>query len=150
MTSNAAEEHIRAICAQEEELPDPELLLETFRPQLLKYFKPAFLGRTTVIPYYPLNDDNLMKICKINMGRIEKRVKEHYGAKFSYDDDVMLHIVARSQEVDTGARNIENILTRTMLPEMASECLSKMANEKDIEEIHVNVSDEGQFSYAIN
>ncbi len=150
MTSNAAEEHIRAICAQEEELPDPELLLETFRPQLLKYFKPAFLGRTTVIPYYPLNDDNLMKICKINMSRIEKRVKEHYGAKFSYDDDVMLHIVARSQEVDTGARNIENILTRTMLPEMASECLSKMANDEDIEEIHVNVSDEGQFSYAIN
>ena len=150
MTSNAAEEHIRAICAQEEDLPDPELLLETFRPQLLKYFKPAFLGRTTVIPYYPLNDDNLMKICKINMSRIEKRVKEHYGAKFSYEDDDMLHIVARSQEVDTGARNIENILTRTMLPEMASECLSKLANAEDIAEIHVKVSDEGQFSYDIN
>ena len=150
MTSNAAEEHIRAICAQEEERPDPELLLETFRPQLLQYFKPAFLGRTTVIPYYPLNDENLMKICKINMSRIEKRVKEHYGAKFSYDDEVMLHIVARSQEVDTGARNIENILTRTMLPEMASECLSRLAGEKDIEDIHVNVSEEGQFSYAIN
>lgn len=150
MTSNAAEEHIRAICAQEEERPDPELLLETFRPQLLKYFKPAFLGRTTVIPYYPLNDDNLMKICKINMSRIEKRVKEHYGAKFSYDDEVMLHIVARSQEVDTGARNIENILTRTMLPEMASECLSRLAGEKDIKDIHVNVSEEGQFSYSIN
>ena len=150
MTSNAAEEHIRAICAQEETIPDPETLLETFRPQLLNYFKPAFLGRTTVIPYFPLNDENLMKICKINMNRIEKRVKEHYGAKFSYDDEVMLHIVARSQEVDTGARNIENILTRTMLPEMASECLSKMANAEDIEEIHVNVSDEGLFSYAIN
>ncbi|MCW8899159.1 MAG: type VI secretion system ATPase TssH [Gammaproteobacteria bacterium] len=150
MTSNAAEEHIRAICAQEDELPDPEVLLETFRPQLLKYFKPAFLGRTTVIPYYPLNDENLMKICKINMRRIEKRVHEHYGAKFSYDDDVMLHIVARSQEVDTGARNIENILTRTMLPEMASECLSRMANAEEITDIHVNVSDEGQFSYAIN
>lgn len=150
MTSNAAEEHIRAICAQEEELPDPEVLLETFRPQLLNYFKPAFLGRTTVIPYYPLNDENLMKICKINMHRIEKRVKEHYGAEFSYDDEVMLHIVARSQEVDTGARNIENILTRTMLPEMASECLSRLANEQDISDIHVNVSEEGQFSYSIN
>ena len=91
-----------------------------------------------------------MKICKINMKRIEKRVKEHYGAKFSYEDDVMLHIVARSQEVDTGARNIENILTRTMLPEMASECLSKLANEEDISDIHVNVSDEGLFTYAIN
>ena len=84
------------------------------------------------------------------MSRIEKRVKEHYGAKFSYDDEVMLHIVARSQEVDTGARNIENILTRTMLPEMASECLSRMANEEEISDIHVNVSEEGQFSYEIS
>ncbi len=149
MTSNAAEEHIRAIVAQQEELPDPEDLLDAFRPQLLKYFKPAFLGRTTVIPYYPLNDENLMKICKINLNRIEKRVNEHYGAKFSYDDDLLLHIVARSQEVDTGARNIENILTRTMLPELASECLSRLAENADISQIHVNVSDEGQFSYSI-
>ena len=150
MTSNAAEEHIRAICAQEEELPEADVLLESFRPALLQYFKPAFLGRTTVIPYFPLSDDNLMKICKINMNRIEKRVKEHYDARFSYDEDVILHIVARSQEVDTGARNIENILTRTMLPEMASECLSRMASNEDISKIHVNVSDEGQFSYAIS
>ena len=150
MTSNAAEEHIRAICAQEEEIPDADVLLESFRPALLQYFKPAFLGRTTVIPYFPLSDENLMKICKINMNRIEKRVKEHYDASFSYDEDVILHIVARSQEVDTGARNIENILTRTMLPEMASECLSRMASNEDISKIHVNVSDEGQFSYAIS
>ena len=150
MTSNAAEEHIRAICAQEDEMPEPDVLLESFRPALLQYFKPAFLGRTTVIPYFPLSDENLMKICKINMNRIKKRVKEHYDASFSYDEDVMLHIVARSQEVDTGARNIENILTRTMLPEMASECLSRMASNEDISKIHVNVSDEGQFSYAIS
>ncbi|HEX7764271.1 MAG TPA: AAA family ATPase, partial [Cellvibrio sp.] len=116
MTSNAGEEHIRAMCAAQEERPDPEVLLDNFRPQLLRYFKPAFLGRTTVIPYYPLGDDDLMKICVINMKRIEKRVKDHYNAAFSYDEDVLLHILARSQEVDTGARNIENILTRTLLP----------------------------------
>lgn len=150
MTSNAGEEHIRAMIAQSEERPDPETLLENFRPQLLKYFKPAFLGRTTIIPYYPLDDENLLKICTINMAKIEKRVKEHYGASFSYDEDVILHIVGRSQAVDTGARNIENILTRSMLPQLASECLSKMANGEQIESIHVNVDDDGVFSYNIN
>ncbi|MDH5409350.1 MAG: AAA family ATPase, partial [Gammaproteobacteria bacterium] len=149
MTSNAGEEHIRAMCASGEELPTPDVLLDNFRPQLLNYFKPAFLGRSTVIPYYPLGDDDLMKICAINMRRIEKRVNEHYDAEFSYDEDVMLHIVARSQEVDTGARNIENILTRTMLPEMASECLSKMAKGEEITKIHVGVSEDGTFSYEI-
>ncbi|MFT6388061.1 MAG: type VI secretion system protein VasG [Cellvibrionaceae bacterium] len=149
MTSNAGEHHIRAMCESAKELPDPEVLLDNFRPQLLNYFKPAFLGRTTVIPYYPLSDDDLMKICKINMERINKRVKVHYNAEFSYDEDVLLHIVARSQEVDTGARNIENILTRTMLPELASECLGRMANGEDINAIHVDTTEDGAFNYRI-
>lgn len=149
MTSNAAEEHLRAMIAASEEKPDPEVLLDNFRPQLLRYFKPAFLGRTTVIPYYPLGDEDLLKICKINMRRIEKRVKAHYNAAFSYDEDVLLHIVARSQEVDTGARNIENILTRTLLPALATECLGKMALGEDIKKVHVGVDEEGVFSYLV-
>lgn len=149
MTSNAAEEHIRAMCAAQETRPDPEVLLDNFRPQLLRYFKPAFIGRTTVIPYYPLGDEDLMKICVINMNRIKKRVKEHYNAAFTYDDDVMLHILARSQEVDTGARNIENILTRTLLPTLAAECLAKMANGVNIEKIHVGATEDGHFTYQI-
>lgn len=149
MTSNAAEEHIRAMCAAQETRPDPEVLLDNFRPQLLRYFKPAFIGRTTVIPYYPLGDDDLMKICLINMNRIKKRVKEHYNAEFTYDEDVMLHILARSQEVDTGARNIENILTRTLLPTLAAECLAKMANGVNIQKIHVGATEDGHFTYHI-
>jgi len=149
MTSNAGEEHIRAMCAAQEELPDPDVLLENFRPQLLRHFKPAFLGRTTIIPYYPLGDEDLMKISVINMNRIKKRVKAHYNAEFTYDEDVLLHIVARSQEVDTGARNIENILTRTMLPAIASECLAKMGNNETISKIHVGADEEGSFTYSI-
>jgi len=84
------------------------------------------------------------------MHRIEKRIKGHYDATFNYHDDVMLHIVARSQEVDTGARNIENILSRTLLPEMATECLSKLADGKEISNIDVGVSDDGQFTYNIS
>lgn len=150
MTSNAGEEHIRAMCISEETRPDPDVLLDNFRPQLLRYFKPAFLGRTTVIPYYPLTDENLLKICEINMNRISKRVKEHYNAEFSYSEDVMLHILARSQDGDTGARNIENILTRTLLPAMASECLGKMAAGEEIHKIHIDVSEDEQFRYSIN
>jgi len=150
MTSNAGEEAIRAICAQEEERPDPELLLESMRHELLKSFKPAFLGRANVITYYPLDDENLLKICKINMNRIAKRVQEHYNGEFSYHDDVLLHIVARSQEVDTGARNIETILNRTLLPELASECLSRMAEGDIISKIHVAVDDEAAFTYDIS
>jgi len=149
MTSNAGEDAIRAICNQMEERPDPEVLLDSIRPELLKHFKPAFLGRTNLISYYPLDDENLMKICAINMRRIEKRVQAHYGAKFSYDEDVLLHIVARCQEADTGARNIENILNRTLLPQLASECLDRMAKQEEIKHIHVTASEDGAFGYQI-
>ncbi|TQV66917.1 type VI secretion system ATPase TssH [Exilibacterium tricleocarpae] len=150
MTSNAGEDAIRAVFQQVEEKPEPDVLLDSIRPQLLKHFKPAFLGRTNLISYYPLDDEDMMKISAINMRRIEKRVENHYGAEFSYDEDVLLHIVARCQESDTGARNIENILTRTLLPELAGECLNKMAKEEAIKKIHVGVSEEGVFSYQLS
>ena len=150
MTSNAGEDAIRAIMNQVEEKPDPDVLLDSIRPELLKHFKPAFLGRTNLISYYPLDDENLMKIAAINMRRVEKRVKSHYGAGFSYDEDVLLHIVARCQDADTGARNIENILTRTLLPELASECLQRMAQDKPINRVHIGVTEEGGFSYQVD
>ena len=150
MTSNAGSDAIQAICAQQEERPEPDVLLDSMRHELLKSFKPAFLGRTNVITYYPLDDENLIKICKINMNRIAKRVQNHYNGQFSYDDDVLLHIVARSQEVDTGARNIESILNKTMLPELAAECLNLMAEGETISKIHVGVNEDGAFTYQIN
>ncbi|MCX2835732.1 type VI secretion system protein VasG [Microbulbifer thermotolerans] len=150
MTSNAGEDAIRAIFSQVEEKPEPDVLLDNIRPYLLQKFKPAFLGRANVIAYYPLDDENLIEICKINMRRIEKRVKEHYGAEFSYDEDVLVNIVARCQESDTGARNIEVILNRTLLPSLASECLDKMAKGEEITTIHVGATEEGDFSYQIN
>jgi type VI secretion system protein VasG len=77
-------------------------------------------------------------------------LKKHYGAVFSYDEDSLLQIVARCQEADTGARNIENILNKTILPQLASECLQKLAQELPVNSIHINTNDEGEFSYLIN
>lgn len=149
MTSNAGEETIRHICEQEEEIPEYEDLLEMFRPALLKHFRPAFLGRTQVIPYYPLEDEILMKICELNMKRIKDRVVDNYDAEFTYHEDVPLHIVARSQEVDTGARNIENIINKTLLPSLATECLGNIADNKEINKIHIDVNETGEFSFEI-
>ncbi|CAH0990137.1 Protein ClpV1 [Sinobacterium norvegicum] len=150
MTSNAGEDAIKAIFNQVEEKPEPDVLVDNIRPYLLQCFKPAFLGRANVIAYYPLDDENLIEIAKINMGKIENRVKSHYGAEFSYDEDSLLQIVARCQEADTGARNIENILNKTILPQLASECLQKLAQEEPISNIHISTTEDGEFGYVIS
>ena len=146
MTSNAAEEHIRAMCnaATEagEAYPSPEVILDNFRPHLLNHFKPAFLGRSTLIPYYPLRDEELVKIAEINMRRISKRVAEHYVAEFEYSEDVLLHIVGQCFDSDTGARNIENIVARMILPEMATQCLEQLASGNSITNIHLSTTED--------
>ena len=150
MTSNAGEDAIRAIFNQVEEKPEPEVLLDNIRPYLLQHFKPAFMGRANTIAYYPLDDENLMKIAAINMHRIEKRLTEKYGAEFSYDEDVLINIVARCQESDTGARNIETILNRTVLPALASECLAKMAEGEEVTKVHIGATEDGDFTYQVS
>jgi type VI secretion system protein VasG len=143
MTSNACSGQISDIC-EEGELPNSADLLEKIRPELLEHFRPAFLGRTTIVPYYPLRKNVLTKIVEINLKRIEKRVAEHYGASFSFDNSLVDDLASRCNDPDTGARNVENILTRSILPGLASECLQRMAEGSDIQNIHIGLAEDGE------
>ena len=150
MTTNAGENAIRAIMASQETRPDPELLTDSIRPELMRYFKPAFLGRSTLVTYFPLEDEQLVKICEISMARIAKRLRSHYDADFEYEEDVIVHIIARCHEAETGARNIENILARSLLPRLATECLARLANGEAITKVQVGVDDNGAFQIQIS
>jgi len=149
MTSNAGTDTIVKLCADPETRPDPAALVEAVRPDLLKIFKPAFLGRVTVIPYYPLSDEVMRGIIELQLGRIGRRVRENYRAEFVYSPEVVTTILGRCREVDSGARNVDHILSRTMLPEMAREFLGRLALGQSIGRVHVAVNDQGVFSYTV-
>jgi type VI secretion system protein VasG len=149
MTSNAGSDLVRRLCADPDTTPDAEALAEALRPELLKVFKPAFLGRVNVIPYYPLSDEVMRTIIELQLGRIRRRVEENYRAKFSYASEVVGHIAERCREVDTGARNVDHILTRTLLPELAAEFLGRMAAGEKVRSVHVGLGPEGTFRYDI-
>jgi type VI secretion system protein VasG len=148
MTSNAGTDAIMKLCADPETRPDAEALAEVLHPELLKTFKPAFLGRVSVVPYFPLSDDVMAGIVELQLGRIKRRIHEHYRAAFSYSQDLVLGIVARCKDVDSGARNVDHILTRTMLPELSAEFLARMARSEPISRVHVSLSGEA-FQYDI-
>ena len=111
--------------------------------------KPALLGRMVVVPYYPIGDKVMKEIIKLQLSRIGARLAENHGAKFSYDDAVVAEIAARCKEVESGARNVDHILTRTLLPEMSGEFLSRMATGAPVSRVHVSVGDGGAFRYDI-
>jgi type VI secretion system protein VasG len=150
MTTNAGTDLIKSLCSDPDTTPDPNGLVESLFPELLKTFKPAFLGRLTTIPYYPLSDDVLRKIVVLKLAKIKKRVGEHYRADFSWSPELIDAIADRCTEVDTGARNIDYILTRTLLPEMSAEFLARMAAGQSIDAVKVALGDDGSFRYEIS
>jgi type VI secretion system protein VasG len=149
LTSNVGTDTIMKATASGKKRPDPAALQETMRTDLLKAFKPALLGRMTIVPYYPLDDDTLRQIIKLQMSRIEGRVRTNHRATFSYDEAVVEAVASRCKEVESGARNVDHILTGTLLPEISQNFLAHMAEGKMIEKVHVGVNDKGDFVYTV-
>jgi len=147
LTTNAGTDLIAGLCKDPELMPDPENMAKALREPLLKVFPPALLGRLVTIPYYPLSDEMLGSIVKLQLGRIKKRVEARYKIPFVVGDDVVKLVVSRCTESESGGRMIDAILTNTMLPDISKEFLNRMLEGKPIERVTVGVQD-GHFSYA--
>jgi type VI secretion system protein VasG len=148
-TSNAGSAAIMQACLNEEVPPPAEELEALLRPHLVRHFKPAFLGRLKVVPYYPIPDPVLARIIALKLGRIGQRIREHHHAEFSYDEALVEAVLARCTEVDSGARNVDHILNGSLLPEIAEAVLEKMAQGVPIGKIKVGANRQGQFKYVI-
>ena len=146
LTTNAGTDLIMGLCKDPDLMPDPDGIAKALREPLLKVFPPALLGRLVVIPYYPLSDDMIGAIARLQLGRIAKRIRETRKIPFSYDDEVIKLITSRCTELESGGRMIDAILTNTVLPKISEEFLIRMVEGKPIGRVHVNVQD-GEFAY---
>jgi type VI secretion system protein VasG len=151
LTSNVGSSQIMHACLNKAagERPTPDQLAEIIRPSLMKHFKPAFLGRLSVVPFYPINDAVLANIIRLKLDRIKRRVFENHQAAFEYDDALVAAILARCTEVDSGARNVDTILNGTLLPEIADSVLARMAEGGAIGRVKVGATRAGKIKYAV-
>ena len=151
LTSNVGASQLMAACLNKPaaDLPTPDALAELLRPSLMKHFKPAFLGRLTVVPFYPIGDEVLANIIRLKLARIGARVLENHKASFDYDDALVAAVLSRCTEVDSGARNIDNILGGTLLPEIADSVLARMMEGGAIARVKVGATRAGKFKYLI-
>ncbi|MBF0225365.1 MAG: type VI secretion system ATPase TssH [Desulfobacterales bacterium] len=147
LTTNAGSYSIMQMCQDSTNLPELDNFVELVRPELLKYFKPALLGRLVIVPYYPLSDDVIKKIIKLKLDKTKDRFKEQHRINFSYTEEFISAVASRCNEKDTGARNVDHILTQTMLPELSGEILKRMAKGDVCTGINVYIDEAGKFAY---
>jgi len=139
LTSNVGSELIAGMCKDPELLPDADGLAQALRAPLLKVFPAALLGRLIVIPYYPLSDAMIELIIRLNLKRIEERIRESHGVAFNYDDAVVKLVASRCTEHESGGRMIEAILTNTLLPALSAEFLTRLAEGRPVQGVRVGV-----------
>ncbi len=149
LTANVGTDTIMKAMADPDTAPDAAGLAELLRPDLLKAFKPALLGRMTVVPYFPLSESVMKSIIELQLKKIADRMKQNHKATLTFDPAVVSTIAARCKEVETGARNVDHILTGSLLPTISKEVLSKLAEGLPVRRATVGVDAAGQFTYLI-
>ena len=149
LTTNAGTDLIVSLCKDPELMPGADAIAKALREPLLKIFPPALLGRLVVIPYFPLNDEMIGAIARLQLGRIEKRIQENHKVPFSYDDEVVKLISSRCTELESGGRMIDAILTNTVLPKISEAFLSRMMQGQAIKRVHVKVAG-SEFGYVFD
>jgi type VI secretion system protein VasG len=149
LTTNAGTDTIMQLTADPETMPDHDGLVKALKPELNKTFKPAFLGRMVIIPYFPVRDEALQRIIRLKLGKIERRLAETQRVAFRYDDAMVGEVASRCTEVESGARNVDNILTNTLLPEISRRLLEMLAEGSRPEAIRVSVGSGGGFEYVL-
>ncbi|AKJ96874.1 MULTISPECIES: type VI secretion system ATPase TssH [Pseudomonas] len=149
LTTNAGTELIADVCKDPQNVPEPEEIAKALRQPLLEIFPPALLGRLVTIPYYPLSDEMLKAITRLQLNRIKKRVESTHKVAFDYDDAVIDLIVSRCTETESGGRMIDTILTNSLLPDMSREFLTRMLEGKAMAGVRISaVDNELQYDFS--
>jgi type VI secretion system protein VasG len=148
LTTNASTDTITKLCADPETMPSHTALVKTIKPELNKVFKPAFLGRLVIVPYFIIRDEVLKTIIKLKLGKIQKRLNENHRIALTYGEDLVNEVAARCTEVESGARNVDNILTNTLLPDISRQLLSRIAAGEKLGNIHISVGSDSSFTYS--
>jgi len=149
LTSNAAQDVIINLCNDPELLPSAEGLEKAMRGPLTKVFPDALLNRLLVVPYYPISKEVLHRIIQLQLGRVERRVRENQKVPLTFAESVPELIGQRCTELERGARVVDAMITNTMLPEIGREVLTRLAEGREIKRVHIDVK-AGELTYAFD
>lgn len=148
-TSNLATDKIMNLCADPDLIPDSDTLAKAIHGDLTEHFQPAMVGRMKVVPFFPLRPEVMRNIIGLKVNKIARRLDSHHGAELVMDEAAIDAVLARCTEADTGARNVDHILTGTVMPALSNRILENMVAGNEINKVIVGVAEDGQFTYEV-
>ncbi|QNP49102.1 type VI secretion system ATPase TssH [Diaphorobacter aerolatus] len=137
LTSNVGTDLIMSMCNDPDLLPDATSLATSMRDPLLKVFPAAFLGRLTVVPYYPLAPDMLARIVALKLGHIRRRVSENHQIAFDWDKTAVDAIMSRATDIESGGRMVDAILSNHVLAGVSREILHRTMNGEPLASVRL-------------
>ncbi len=143
LTSNLGSEITQALCEDPENMPDPETVTAAIRPLLSGHFQPALLARMHIVPYVSLTPAALTGIADLKLKALAGRLAANNGMRCTWDESVPRWLAGRCTETETGARNIDFVLAGSVLPRLAKEILSHMADDEPPGAVRLAVDDGG-------
>lgn len=142
MTSNLASDQIEALCNQEEK-PTTDALTKAIRPTLNQYFKPALVGRMTVVPFFPLDMESMEALVDIRLKQLTEQLSLQQ-ITLHYDEAIIQHIAQSCTLTETGARNIDAIINGQLKPAFSSQILLALARKEPLTSISLCIDENGQ------
>jgi type VI secretion system protein VasG len=149
LTSNLASATIMDRCSGDS-MPSVEELTEAIRQQLQDHFKPALLARMTIIPFFPLKGEVLNSIVRLKLGKVGKRLRQNQALEFEYDDEVIEQIASRCKDIESGARNIDHIVNKNLLPLISTRILNNIGEETEFTNLRLSIDDKGEFETQLS
>ena len=73
---------------------------------------------------------------------------ENHKIELKYDPAVVEEVAKRCTEVESGARNVDNILTNTLLPDVSRQLLTSIAEGRKLTSVTVGIGADGSFQYS--
>ncbi|PAP75729.1 type VI secretion system ATPase TssH [Rubrivirga marina] len=146
-TSNVGSDLVQQ-ASMAEEAPTLDSLRDLIHEPLASHFQPALLGRMNTIPFLSLDRDAMAQIARLKLGKVDKRLRANHGIRFTFTDEVVETIADRCTTIDAGARNIDAIIDRTVLPEASRALLTRLAEENLPAALELGLDEAGNFTYT--
>jgi type VI secretion system protein VasG len=148
LTANVGSDLIAALAADPDTMPDAAGLETALRPELLKVFKPAFLGRVVVVPYLPLSDETFARVVRLQLERVRARAEETYGTQLAFDQALVDSVATRARGTEIGARAVEQMIARELLPLLSRHFLERLGSKQRTTLLRVGLDEAGRFTLA--